>query len=199
MREAAAAHEFESAGWYRDQLRRLERTIGRQQTVASAVHEHDAVLVEPLASGYAGAAGGAQLFLIRHGRLAARVDLPVGQSVPVPEMTFTIGGDGLDSDAPDRTDLGVVVPAHTVRPSGFAALRTALAETFDPALTPPESHLRPDVDEMRTLASWMRLHPDSGRQVRWDPAEDADAFLARVLAAADASVPDEAAPVEEDE
>ncbi len=199
MREAAAAHEFESAGWYRDQLRRLERTIGRQQTVASAVHEHDAVLVEPLAAGYAGAAGGAQLFLIRHGRLATRVDLPVGQSAPVPEMTFTIGGDGLDADAPDRTDLGVVVPAHTVRPSGLAALRTALAETFDPALAPPESHLRPDVDEMRTLASWMRLHPDSGRQVRWNPAEDADAFLARVLSAADASVPDDAAPVEEEE
>ena len=199
MREAAAAHEFESAGWYRDQLRRLERTIGRQQTVASAVHEHDAVLVEPLAAGYAGAAGGAQIFLIRHGRLAARVDLPVGQSEALPEQTFTLGSDGLDADAPDRTDLGITVPAHTVRPSGLAALRDALAETFDPSLPPPESHLRPDVDEMRTVASWMRLHPDSGRQVRWSTAEDADAFLARVLVAADASVPDDAAPIEEED
>ncbi len=193
MREAAAAHEFESAGWYRDQLHRLQRTLGRQQTIASAVHEHDAVLVEPLAPGYAGANGGAQLFLIRHGRLAARVDLPVGTSAPVPEMT------SLDADAPDRTDLGVVVPTHTVRPSGLAALREALAETFDPQRPPPESHLRPDVDEMRTLASWMRLHPGSTRQVRWTPAADADAFLADVLAAAGAAVPDDAAPVEEDD
>ncbi|HEX8297556.1 MAG TPA: hypothetical protein VF594_00230, partial [Rubricoccaceae bacterium] len=100
---------------------------------------------------------------------------------------------------PDRTDLGVRVPAHTVRPRGLDALREALAETFDPQRPPPESHLRPDVDEMRTLASWMRLHPDSGRQVRWTPALDADDFLAAVLAAADASVPDTAAPVEEDE
>ncbi len=194
-REAAAAHEFESAGWYRDQLHRLQRTLGRQQTIASAVHEHDAVLVEPLAPGYAGADGGAQLFLIRHGRLAARVDLPVGTSAPVPEMEYVLS----DADAPDRTDLGVVVPAHTVRPSGLAALREALQETFDPQRPPPESHLRPDVDEMRTLASWMRLHPGSTRQVRWTPATDADAFLADVLVAAGAAVPDDAAPVEEDD
>ncbi len=200
MREAAAAHEFESAGWYRDQLRRLQRAIGRQQTVASAVHEHDAVLVEPLAPGYAGADGGAQLFLIRHGRLAARVDLPVGASEPVPEMEYVVGdGGGPDDEAPDRTDLGIRVPAHTVRPSGLDALREALAETFDAQRPPPESHLRPDVDEMRTLASWMRLHPDSGRQVRWTPGADADAFLAAILAAADASVPDDAAPVEEED
>ena len=201
MREAAAAHEFESAGWYRDQLRRLQRAIGRQQTIASAVHEHDAVLVEPLAVGYAGASGGAQLFLIRHGRLSARVDLPVGESDPVPEMAFTVGdGSGEDAgDAPDRTDLGVRVPAHTVRPSGLDALRAALAETFDAARPPPESHLRPDVDEMRTLASWMRLHPESGRQVRWNPTLDADDFLAAVLAAAADAVPDDAAPVEEEE
>ena len=198
MREAAAAHEFESAGWYRDQLRRLERAVGRQQTVASAVHEHHAVLVEPLAAGYAGAAGGVQLFLIRHGRLAARVDLPVGEAEPVPEMEFGMGMNGTEPEAPDRTDLGVRVPAHTVRPSGLEALREALAETFDPALAPPESHLRPDVDEMRTLASWMRLHPESGRQVRWSASVSPDAFLDVVLAAADAAVPDTAAPVDEE-
>jgi DNA polymerase-3 subunit epsilon len=192
MREAAAAHEFESAGWYRDQMRRLQRTLGRQQTIASAVHEHDAVLVEPLAPGYAGAEGGAQLFLIRHGRLAARVDLPAGDGA-FDELPAA------DDEMPDRTDLGVRVPAHTVRPRGLDALREALAETFDPLRPPPESHLRPDVDEMRTLASWMRLHPDSGRQVRWTPATDADDFLAAVLAATEASVPDTAAPVEEEE
>ena len=201
MREAAAAHEFETAGWYRDQLRRLQRTLGRQQTVASAVHEHDAVLVEPLAPGYAGASGGAQLFLIRHGRLAARVDLPTGDAAPVPDMEYTIG-DGAADDAdelPTQTDMGVRVPAHTVRPRGLDALREALAETFDAGRPPPESHLRPDVDEMRTLASWMRLHPDRARQVRWTPGQDPDDFLAAVLAAAGAAVPDDAAPVEEDE
>ena len=98
-----------------------------------------------------------------------------------------------------QTDMGVRVPAHTVRPRGLDALREALAETFDPSRPPPESHLRPDVDEMRTLASWMRLHPDRARHVRWAPGGDPDDFLAAVLAAADAAVPDDAAPVEEDE
>ena len=166
MREAAAGLEFETAGWYRDQLRRLQRTFGRQRQIASAVHEHDAVLIEPLAPGYDGHAdGGAQLFLIRYGRLARRLDLPA---------------------APD--------------PIAEATLRGALAETFDPNLSPPESHLRPDVDEMRTLASWMRLHPDSARQVRWTPETDADTFAEAVLDAARQVAPDpEAMPVEEDE
>lgn len=156
MREAAAAREYEAAGWYRDQLRRLQRTLGRQRTVASAVHEHDAVLVEPLAPGYDGhAAGGAQLFLIRHGRLAGRADLPAG---PTPE------------DA--------------------AALAATLAETFSPAVEPPDAHLRADVDEMRMLANWMRLHPESGRQVRWSPDLGPAQFAERVLDAARAAVAD---------
>ena len=162
MRQAAATREYEAAGWYRDQLRRLQRTMGRQRRIASAVHEHHAVLVEPLAPGYDGLAGGAQLFLIRHGRLAARVDLPA--------------------------DPG---------PDEVADLAAALAETFDPGLAPPESHLRPDVDEMRMLANWMRLHPDGARQVRWCSDLDPDAFLDAVLAAAREAVPSEAPEMEE--
>ena len=160
MRQAAATREYEAAGWYRDQLHRLQRTMGRQRRIASAVHEHHAVLVEPLAPGYDGlprdaqAGGGAQLFLIRHGRLAGRVDLPA--------------------------DPG---------PDELADLEAALAEAFDPGLAPPESHLRPDVDEMRMLANWMRLHPDGARQVRWTSDRDPDAFLAAVVAAAAEAAP----------
>ena len=162
MRQAAATREYEAAGWYRDQLRRLQRTMGRQRRIASAVHEHHAVLVEPLAPGYDGLDGGAQLFLIRHGRLAGRVDLPL--------------------------DPG---------PDELADLRAALAEAFDPGLAPPESHLRPDVDEMRMLANWMRLHPDGARQVRWHDGLDLDDFLASVTAAASEAVPSDVAEVEE--
>ena len=162
MRQAAATREYEAAGWYRDQLHRLQRTMGRQRRIASAVHEHHAVLVEPLAPGYDGLEGGAHLFLIRHGRLAGRVDLPL--------------------------DPG---------PDELADLRAALAEAFDPGLAPPESHLRPDVDEMRMLANWMRLHPDGARQVRWHDGLDLDAFLDRVVAAAHDAVPTEEAEIEE--
>lgn len=162
MREAAAAREYEAAGWYRDQLRRLQRTLGRQRKIASAVHEHDAVLVEPLAAGYEGLEAGAQLFLIRHGRLAGRVDLPA-------------------APGPDET----------------ADLRAALAETFDPGLAPPEAHLRPDVDEMRMLANWMRLHPEGARQVRWRPERDPDEFLDLVLDAARSALPTPEPEVEE--
>lgn len=176
MRDAAASLDFESAGWYRDQLRRLERTMGRQRQVASAVHEHDAVLVEPLAPGYdpgepgqAYAAGGAQLFLIRFGRLAGRLDLPAD-------------GPGRPGEAADD-----------------GALEAALAATFDPSAPPPESHLRPDVDEMRILAAWMRLHPDDARQVRWTAGDDPAAFAAAVRAAAAGAVPDDAPPVEEED
>ena len=162
MREAAAAREYEAAGWYRDQLRRLQRMMGRQQRVASAVHEHHAVLVEPLAPGYDGLNGGAQLFLIRYGRLAGRVDLPA-------------------EPGPDE----------------LADLEAALAEAFDPTLPPPQSHLRPDVDEMRMLASWMRLHPEGARQVRWRPEADPDAFVAAVLGAAREATPTAEPEVEE--
>ncbi|PAP77979.1 DEDD exonuclease domain-containing protein [Rubrivirga marina] len=164
MREAAASREYEAAGWYRDQLRRLQRTLGRQRKIASAVHEHDAVLIEPLAPGYEGHEGGAQLFLIRYGRLAGRVDLPA-------------------DPAPDEV----------------ADLAAALAEAFDPALPPPESHLRPDVDEMRMLANWMRLHPEGARQVRWRPEHDADDFLEAVIDAAREAVPTNEPEDDEDE
>ncbi|MFN3595942.1 MAG: DEDD exonuclease domain-containing protein [Rubricoccaceae bacterium] len=159
MHEAAAALEFEAAGWYRDQLRRLRRTLGRQRQIAAPVHEHHAVLVEPLAGG-----AGAQLFLIRHGRLVARHDLPA---------------------APDAADRD--------------ALAAQLAEHFDPTMPPPETHLRADVDEIRILAHWMRLHPDPSRQVRWHDGLGAEAFLEAVLAAAAQAVPDAAEAVGEDD
>ncbi|MEM9999040.1 MAG: DEDD exonuclease domain-containing protein [Bacteroidota bacterium] len=75
MRQAAARLDFEEAGFYRDQYRRLERTLGRQQHIASAVHDHHAVLVEPGLR-----EGDVQLFVIRHGRLVAMHDLPVPPS-----------------------------------------------------------------------------------------------------------------------
>ena len=171
MREAAAVREFETAGWYRDQLKRLQRTLGRQRQIATPVHEHNAVLVEPIPPGFeapdgeAFERGGAQLFLIRYGRLADRLNLPA------------------------FPDDGAV-----------AALADALAEHYDPALPPPESHLRSDVDEMRILAAWMRRHPDAGRQVRWDPGLDPELFLTDVLLAASSLLPDDDAdPVDEDE
>ncbi|MGB3544773.1 MAG: DEDD exonuclease domain-containing protein [Rubrivirga sp.] len=152
MREAAAAREYEAAGWYRDQLRRLERMVGRQKTIASAVHEHHAVLVEPLAAGYNDLEGGAQLFLIRYGRLEGRADLP--------------------------TDPG---------PDEIAALEAALAQAFDPDTLPPESHRRPDVDEMRMLANWMRLNT-GGTVVRWNSDLEGGAFVDAVLEAARGTV-----------
>ena len=113
-------------------------------------------------AGLRGRGGGAQLFLIRHGRLAARVDL------------------GADPGPDEAADLAA-----------------SLAETFDPALPLPEAHGRPDVDQMRMVASWMRLHPT--RQVRWTDTADADAFLDEVLAAAASVAPDDAPPVGEDD
>ena len=170
MHEAAARREFESAGWYRDQLRRLQRTLGRQRTIASAVHEHDAVLVEPLAPGYTDADGGAypdggvQLFLMRYGRLVGRHDLPrdVGEA--------------------DRL-----------------ALADALAEPFDPAVPPPAMHGRPDVDEMRMLANWSRLRAAGARQVRWRADLAPEAFLDAVLEAALKATPDPYPLVEEED
>ncbi len=156
MLDAAARREYELAGWYRDQLRRLRRALGRQRQVASALHDHHAVLVEALAG------GGAQLFLIRYGRLVQRLDVPAGA-----------GAEGL--------------------------VRPALVDVFDPTRPPPDRFERTDVDEIRTLAHWMRLHPESARQVRWTPERDLDAFVADVLAAAAAAAPDDAEPVEEDE
>jgi DNA polymerase-3 subunit epsilon len=166
MHAAAARLEFESAGWYRDQLRRLRRTLGRQKQVASPVHDHHAVLVEPLAPGYGGREdGGAQLFFLRYGRLVGRLDLPAG---------------------PD--------------PAAEALLRAALEAPFDPAAPPPDRFERADVDEIRILAHWMRLHPGRHRQVRWAPGTDADGFVEAVLAAARAAkLAPEDEPVEEEE
>jgi len=168
MHEAASRREFEAAGWYRDQLRRLQRTMGRQRTIASAVHEHDAVLVEPLAPGYIDPDGvdypngGAQLFLMRYGRLVARLDLPA---------------------SPTKTDR--------------RELAKALGEHFDAAVPAPEMHRRPDVDEMRMLANWARLHTNGARQVRWRSDLRPKIFLDAVLESASSSVPDALPLVEE--
>ena len=158
MLDAASRREYELAGWYRDQLRRLQRAMTRQRQVASSVHEHHAVLVEPHA------AGGAQLFFIRYGRLASRLDVPADAALAAPIVA------------------------------------DALARHFDPTATMPARFERHEVDEIRILAHWMRLHPEATRQVRWTPETAPDDFLAAVLLAVDAPpVPDDVAPVEEDE
>lgn len=185
MRQAAADLEFELAGWYRDQLRRLRRTMGRQRQLAGAIHDLNAVLVEPLAAGYRPEGGdgataalsegtwssaaddqpaGAQLFLIRYGRLVQRLDVPRQLS-------------GADLDRVEE----------------------ALAEHFTPTAPPPERHERADVDEVRILANWMRTHADDTRQVRWGKNESAGAFGGRVMEAVRAVAPDTAAPVDEEE
>ncbi len=92
MHEAAAAREFESAAWYRDQRERLTNTLGRQKQIASPVHDHNVVLVEPLAPGYAEFEdGGAQLFLMRYGRLAARVNIAANLTAgPIEDLRKTL-------------------------------------------------------------------------------------------------------------
>ncbi len=72
MRAAAANLEFEQAGWYRDQLERLRRTLARQRPFATAVHDRHAVLVEPGLR-----PGEVQLFVLRFGRLVETRALPV--------------------------------------------------------------------------------------------------------------------------
>jgi len=71
MREAAAAREFEQAGWYRDQLERLRRMLARQRPFAAAVHDQHLVLVEPGLR-----AGEVQLFVLRFGRLVETRSFP---------------------------------------------------------------------------------------------------------------------------
>jgi excinuclease UvrABC nuclease subunit len=71
MQQAAGRLAFEEAGYYRDQLRLLERLMGRQRQIAAAVHDHHAVLVEPGLR-----ENDVQLFFIRHGRLVETWDLP---------------------------------------------------------------------------------------------------------------------------
>ena len=71
MQRAAGSLAFEEAGYYRDQLRLLERLMGRQRQIAAAVHDHHAVLVEPGLR-----ENDVQLFFIRHGRLVETWDLP---------------------------------------------------------------------------------------------------------------------------
>jgi hypothetical protein len=50
---------------------------------------------------------------------------------------------------------------------------------------------------MRTLAAWMRLHPDGLRQVRWTAAAAPESFRTAVLAAALGATPDDDVPFEE--
>lgn len=68
MLEASAAMEYEQAAWLRNQLGRLRKMLNGRRELVSAVHDHNAVLVEPLHG------GGTQLFLIRCGRLVEQVD-----------------------------------------------------------------------------------------------------------------------------
>ncbi|MEM1043763.1 MAG: DEDD exonuclease domain-containing protein [Bacteroidota bacterium] len=87
MREAAGRLEFEQAGWYRDQLERLRRTLDRQRPFATAVHDRHAVLVEPGLK-----EGEVQLFLLRFGRLVQTRPLPVPPTgADVADLRETLG------------------------------------------------------------------------------------------------------------
>jgi DNA polymerase III subunit epsilon len=77
MRRAALERNYEDAAWYRDQLRRLERTLGRKRQLATAVHDLNAVLVEPGRD-----EGAVELFMLRFGRLVATTSV----QVPVSDM-----------------------------------------------------------------------------------------------------------------
>ncbi len=63
MKAAAAQLDFEQAALYRDWLRRLERMLARQQSVAKPILEHNAVLLNPGMEKNA-----VQLFVVRFGR-----------------------------------------------------------------------------------------------------------------------------------
>lgn len=105
MRNAAEERNYEMAAWYRDQLRRLERVVARQEQIAAAIHDQHLVLIEPLAD-----ESGHQLFVIRHGRLVERWDLraPVtGAAIDVLRAKMREHF-GTASDAPDyhaRSDV----------------------------------------------------------------------------------------------
>ena len=136
MLEASAMMEYEQAGWFRNQLGRLRKTLNGRNELVSTVHDHNVVLIEPFPH-----QAGAQLFLIRYGRLAGRIDLP----------------------------------------EEAEKLESAITELFDPSLPPPEKFGRPDVDEIRILAHWMRLRENATRQVHWSSPESPEAFLSRLL------------------
>jgi DNA polymerase-3 subunit epsilon len=143
MIEAASRREYELAAWYRDQLRRLQRALTRQDQVAGAVHDLHGVLIEPHVE-----AGRAQLFLMRYGRLVAR----------------------LDAGTHDAAKVVQTLDRH-----------------FDPTEPRPRRFERHELDEIRILAHWMRLHPDGTRQVRWHADTDLARFRAHVMVAVHAA------------
>ncbi len=143
MLEASAMMEYEQAGWFRNQLGRIRKTLYGQRTLVSAVHDHNAVLLESLADG-----SGTQLFLIRYGRLVARIDLPA--------------------------DLPLVKTEE---------LQVKVAEHFDSSVSRPERFDRPDVDEIRIIAHWMRLRENATKQVPWTPEISSEDFVEQIRAA----------------
>jgi DNA polymerase-3 subunit epsilon len=72
MQRAAATMHYEEAAEYRDWLKRLRRLLSRQRCVASPVLAHNAVLVQP-----ATAQDAVQLYLVRFGRHAETITLPM--------------------------------------------------------------------------------------------------------------------------
>jgi len=95
--------EYEQAGWFRNQLGRLRKTLSGQGQLVAAVHDHNAVLLEPLAAG-----SGTQLFLIRYGRLVARINVP---SDPSPTVEAE-----LRSALAEHFDPALPPPEHFDRP-----------------------------------------------------------------------------------
>lgn len=72
MHEAAARLDYEEARFYRDQMQYFNRILAKRQCIAAPVLDHHAVLVQP-----APQTGQVQLFLIRFGRLAETLTLPL--------------------------------------------------------------------------------------------------------------------------
>jgi hypothetical protein len=68
-------------------------------------------------------------------------------------------------------------------PDDVAALRTAVAEHFDPDLEAPAVFGRAEVDEINILARWVRLNEASAHHVHWTPERSPDDMVAAILAA----------------
>ena len=71
MHAAAEQFNFEEAGTYRDQLKKLKRLTARQQCIAASVLNHHAVVLKPARGKEA-----VQLFFVRFGRLAGMYLIP---------------------------------------------------------------------------------------------------------------------------
>lgn len=92
---------------------------------------------------------------------------------------------------------GSFVLPDTPSPEKINALRDALALHFDAAQTPPERYLRPEVEEVRMLSSWLYRNQGSLRTLRWHPDCPPEAFAETVMEMAPLGVGPQREGVEE--